>query len=124
MQVQNVLLPDTPGIKAIISVVWWSKTAFFQTLHITHKRAGYEKATGLELGMLSGYIMHGEVSVWASTQNSCTKTSSFETRSALFTRGLARLNQNIHGVQNNTRQSLGKRQSGLSTFLLSTRKKC
>ena len=56
-------------------MAWWSKTAFFQTLHITHKRAGYEKATRLELGMISGYIALGKVIVWASTLT-CIKTSS------------------------------------------------
>lgn len=34
MQAQNLLLPDTPGIKTIVSVAWWSKTALFQTLRI------------------------------------------------------------------------------------------
>lgn len=38
MQVQNSLLPDTPGIKTIISGAWWSKAALFQTLHVTHKK--------------------------------------------------------------------------------------
>lgn len=88
MQVQNFLLPETPGIKTIISVAWWSKTAFFQTLHITHKKVGYEKATGLEQGMVSGYIMHGKASMWASTQSSCMKTSSSESQSSLVTQVL------------------------------------
>lgn len=56
-QVQNVLLPDTPGIKTTISVAWWSKMALFQNLHIRRKKAGYEKATRLKLGMTSSYIM-------------------------------------------------------------------
>lgn len=57
MQVQSLLLPDTPGIKTIISAAWWSKTALFQTLHIAHKRAGYEKAMGQEPGMTPRYMM-------------------------------------------------------------------
>ena len=77
MQVRNLLLPDTPGIKTIISVAWWSKAALFQTLHITHKKGwlwkGHKTETRHDIQLykvqVCGYLLRAAASKLPPSEN-------------------------------------------------------
>ena len=77
MQVRNLLLLDTPGIKTIISGAWWSKAALFQTLHITHKKGwlwkGHKSETRHDIQLykvqVCGYLLRAAASKLPPSEN-------------------------------------------------------